>query len=117
MPEALTIYHNPRCSKSRQALALLEERGLAPEVILYLQQPPSAERLENLVKLLGITPRALLRTGEAVYKELNLADPELSDQQIIDAMAAHPKLIERPIVVKGERAVLGRPPENVLELV
>jgi arsenate reductase len=112
----LTLYHNPRCSKSRGALELLEQRGLAPTVVRYLETPPSAAELEQIVSLLGIQPRQLLRTGEDDYKTLNLADPTLTDADIINAMAAHPKLIERPILIAGDTAVIGRPPEKVLEI-
>lgn len=112
----VVIYHNPRCSKSRQALQLLQSRGIEPAVVLYLQQPPDAGQLRALLTKLGIGVRALLRKGEDVYRELGLADETLSDAALIDAMCAHPQLIERPIVVRGARAVLGRPPENVLEL-
>jgi arsenate reductase len=112
----LTLYHNPRCSKSRGALELLEARGLTPQVVRYLETPPSAAELRELLSKLGIGARALLRSGEDEYKELGLADASLSDEQLIAAMAAHPKLIERPILVAGKRAVIGRPPEKVLEL-
>lgn len=111
-----TIYHNPRCSKSRQTLQLLQENSIEPEVVLYLETPPSRDTLAELLQKLGIGARDLLRTGEDAYKELQLNDKELSDEQLLDAMVQHPKLIQRPIVVKGDRAVLGRPPENVLEL-
>ena len=104
----LTLYHNPRCSKSRGALELLEARGLAPTVVRYLETPPSAEELRSLLGKLGIAPRELLRSGEDEYKALGLADSSLSDAQLIAAMVAHPKLIERPILVAGERAVIGR---------
>ena len=112
-----TIYHNPRCSKSRQTLQLLEDNGISPEIVLYLETPPSAEDLTGLLKKLGIDARDLLRKGEDEYKANNLKDESLSEAQLIAAMVAHPKLIERPIVVKGSKAVLGRPPENVLALV
>lgn len=112
----ITIYHNPRCSKSRQTLALLEERGLAPQVVLYLDTPPDAPTLQALLAKLGISARDLLRKGEDEYKANNLADPGLSEQQLIDAMVRFPKLIERPIVVNGSRAALGRPPEAVLDI-
>lgn len=112
----LTLYHNPRCSKSRGALELLEARGLAPHVVRYLDTPPSAAELRVLLAKLGYTPRQLLRSGEEVYQELNLADPALDDEALIAAMLAHPRLIERPILVAGDRAVVGRPPERVLEL-
>ena len=111
-----TIYHNPRCSKSRQTLALIEEKGIEPEIILYLEATPSKEELVDLLKKLGIGPRALLRKGEDAYKENNLKDESLSDNALIDFMIQFPKLIERPIVVNGSKAVLGRPPENVLEI-
>ena len=111
-----TIYHNPRCSKSRQTLQLLQENQVEPEVVLYLETPPDKTTLKSLLEKLGIEPRALLRKGEDDYKALNLKDTGLSDDALIDAMVSHPKLIERPIVVKGDKAVLGRPPENVLEL-
>lgn len=112
----LTLYHNPRCSKSRGALELLAQRGLTPKVINYLETPPSAEELQQIIARLGIPARQLLRSGEEEYKTLGLADPSLSDHQLIEAMLAHPKLIERPILVAGEAAVLGRPPEKVLEI-
>ncbi|WP_096085284.1 arsenate reductase (glutaredoxin) [Agaribacterium haliotis] len=111
-----SIYHNPRCSKSRQTLALLQEHGIEPEIVLYLEQVPSAEQLKELLNKLGMKPRELLRKGEAAYKERGLADDRFSDSELIAAMCEAPKLIERPIVVKGTKAVLGRPPENVLEL-
>ncbi|HDS1737532.1 arsenate reductase (glutaredoxin) [Pseudomonas sp. BP8] len=112
----LILYHNPRCSKSRGALELLEARGLAPTVVRYLETPPDAATLKALLGKLGITPRQLLRSGEDEYKALNLANPALSDGELIEAMAQHPKLIERPILVAGDKAVIGRPPENVLEI-
>ena len=112
----LTLYHNLRCSKSRGALELLEARGLTPEVVRYLETPPDAATLKALLGKLGIGARQLLRSGEDEYKTLGLADPALSDDQLIDAMARHPKLIERPILVAGDKAVIGRPPEKVLEI-
>ncbi|GAB3382346.1 arsenate reductase family protein [Azotobacter armeniacus] len=112
----LTLYHNPRCSKSRSALELLEARGLQPRVVRYLETPPSAAELEELLGKLGIPARQLLRSGEEEYQALNLANPALGEAQLIEAMAAHPRLIERPILVAGDRAVIGRPPEKVLEL-
>lgn len=112
----LTLYHNPRCSKSRGALELLEARGLTPTIIRYLETPPDATQLRDLLGKLGIGARQLLRSGEDEYKSLNLADDSLTDEQLIAAMAAHPKLIERPILVMGNKAVIGRPPENILEL-
>ena len=112
-----TIYHNPRCSKSRQTLAILQEKGIQPEVILYLETPLDPDQLSTLIKKLGIQARDLLRKGEDDYRQLGLKDPSISETDILDAMSRHPKLIERPIVVKGDKAVLGRPPENVLELI
>lgn len=112
----LTLYHNPRCSKSRGALELLEARGLTPTVVRYLETPLSAAQIKALLGKLGISARQLLRSGEEEYKTLNLADARLSEQQLIDAIAAHPKLMERPILEVGDKAVIGRPPENVLEL-
>ncbi|QLC74286.1 arsenate reductase (glutaredoxin) [Pseudomonas sp. LPB0260] len=112
----LTLYHNPRCSKSRSALQLLEERGLTPSIVRYLESPPSAAQLQALLGKLGIGARQLLRSGEEEYRTLNLAEPGLSEAQLIEAMVSHPKLIERPILIAGDKAVIGRPPERVLEL-
>nr|WP_298142854.1 arsenate reductase (glutaredoxin) [uncultured Pseudomonas sp.] len=112
----LTLYHNPRCSKSRSALQLLEDRGLTPSIVRYLETPPSAEQLQALLGKLGLGARQLLRSGEEEYQALNLANPELTDAQLIEAMVTHPKLIERPILIVGDKAVVGRPPEKVLEL-
>ena len=112
----LTLYHNPRCSKSRGALELLEARGLTPHVVRYLETPPDAATLASLLAKLGIGARQLLRTGEDEYKQLDLANPALSDEQLVAAMVEHPKLIERPILVAGDKAVIGRPPEKVLEI-
>ena len=110
------LYHNPRCSKSRGTLQLLREHGIEPEIIDYLEQPPSPAQLRELLRLLGTGPRSLLRTGEPEYDVLRLADISLDDDTLIAAMAAHPRLIERPVFVHGGRAVIGRPPESVLEL-
>ncbi|WP_278940852.1 MULTISPECIES: arsenate reductase (glutaredoxin) [Pseudomonas] len=112
----LTLYHNPRCSKSRAALEILEARGLAPTVVRYLDTPLEATQLRSLLGKLGLSARQLLRSGEDEYKALNLVDASLSEEQLIAAMAAHPKLIERPILVAGDKAVIGRPPEKVLEI-
>ena len=111
-----TIYHNPRCSKSRETLALLEGKGIKPAVVEYLATPPDAATLECLLQQLGLEPRQLMRHKEAEYAELNLDDAALTRAQLIAAMVAHPRLIERPIVVLGDKAALGRPPENVLAL-
>jgi arsenate reductase len=111
-----TIYHNPRCSKSRQTLQLLTDRGIEPKIVAYLETPLTATELKQLIAKLGISPRQLLRKGEEAYKSQGLADTNKSDSELIAAMLAEPKLIERPIVVKAEQAILGRPPENVLAL-
>ncbi|MCY1426508.1 putative protein YfgD [compost metagenome] len=112
----LTLFHNPRCSKSRGALELLEARGLQPQIVRYLETPPSAAELKALLQKLGIGARQLLRSGEDEYKSLNLADPDLGEDALIQAMVEHPKLIERPILIAGDKAVIGRPPEKVLEI-
>ena len=112
----MTLYHNSRCSKSRGALELLQERGLDVQVVFYLETPPDAAQLRELLAKLGIGARGLLRSTEDEYQALNLADPSLSDEQLIAAMVQHPKLIERPVFVVGDRAVIARPPERVLEL-
>ena len=111
----LTIYHNPRCRKSRETLKLIEDAGEMVQVVEYLKIPPSRDDLARIVELLGIKPEELVRKGEAIYKE-NFKGEKFSDEQWLDILAGHPKLIERPIVVKGDRAVIGRPPENVKEL-
>lgn len=112
---SITIYHNPKCSKSRATLALLREHGLKPQIIEYLRHPPSAEELKAIFRMLGARPRELLRPKEA--QEAGLDDPALGDDAIIAGMLAHPITIERPIVVVGDRARLGRPPERVLEII
>jgi len=112
----LTLYHNPRCSKSRAALELLEARGLTPNIVRYLETPPSVEQLRDLLSKLGLPARQLLRSGEEEYKALNLTDVSQSEEHLLSAMAAHPKLIERPILIAGARAVIGRPTEKLLEL-
>jgi len=115
-PMTVTIYHNPRCSKSRQTLTMLREKGIEPEIVEYLKTPPDTETLKQLLDRLGLEPRDLMRKKEKEYKENELANPELSRDALIEAMVAHPKLIERPIVVRGDKAALGRPPESVLEI-
>lgn len=112
----MKIYHNPRCSKSRQTLNLLKEKGVEPEVVLYLVTPPTKTELQTLLQQLNIQPSQLLRKGEKVYKE-QFKGKDISEEAWIDIMIANPKLIERPIVVKDGKAVLGRPPENVLSLI
>ena len=111
----VTIWHNPRCSKSRDSFNLLEEKGIDAEVVKYLDTPPSVEELKSLLGMLGIAPRELMRTKEAIYKELDLKN-ETDDEKLIEAMAENPKLIERPIVIKDGKAVIGRPIEKVVEL-
>ena len=111
------ILHNPRCSKSRATLNLLRDKGIEPEIVDYLETPPSAAEFENILSKLNLGPRDVIRRGEKVYKELELADDNLSDTALITAMVGNPILIERPIVIKGDKAALGRPPENVLEIV
>ncbi len=112
----MKIYHNPRCSKSRQTLKLIQDAGVEPEIVEYLNSPPTEKELDEILTMLGIEPDALMRKGEAIYKELGLATKKLSREEAITVMVENPKLIERPIVVKGKQAVVGRPPENVNEL-
>ena len=111
-----TIYHNPRCSKSRATLALLEENGLAPAVVLYLESPLAVSDIKGLLKKLGMSAADIVRRGEVEYKEAGL-QKQSSEAELITAIAEHAKLLERPIVVRGDRAVVGRPPENVLALI
>ena len=113
---SVTIYHNPRCTKSREALTLLRDRGVEPRIVEYLKDPPTVEVLAALLDRLGLEPRALMRRKEPEYAELGLDDPGLSREALIAAMAAHPRLIERPIVVTEGKAALGRPPQAVLEV-
>lgn len=113
---SITIYHNPRCSKSRQALQLLRDKGIEPVVIEYLRTPPDKNTLKNLLSMLGMGPRQLMRKKDKEYKELGLADPAVGDEKLLEAMVEHPRLLERPLVVNGEKAALGRPPEKVLDI-
>ncbi len=113
---SVVIYHNPRCSKSRQTLQLLQDKGIEPEVVTYLDTPPDAKTLKGILDLLKLAPRELMRRKEAEYKENGLDDDSLSEAQLVQAMVDHPKLIERPIVLANGKAALGRPPENVLEI-
>lgn len=112
----IKIYHNPRCSKSRQTLQLLQEQQVDGEIVEYLKTPPSTAELAEVLRMLGLAPRELMRKGETEYKEIGADDPALSDAQLIDMMVAHPKLIERPIVIHDGKAVIGRPPQRVLEI-
>ncbi|MGB3623328.1 arsenate reductase (glutaredoxin) [Ketobacter sp. MCCC 1A13808] len=111
-----TLYHNPRCSKSRETLKLLEDNGITPEIVLYLDNPPDAKALKSLLKKLNLKPRQLMRTKEAEYKAQGLGDESLTEAELIEAMVKTPKLIERPIFINGSKAALGRPPEQVLEI-
>lgn len=113
---SIVIFHNPRCSKSRQTLQLLQDNGVEPDVVEYLNAPPSKIRLKQVLKILGLKPRQLMRRNEAEYKALGLTDESLTEEQLIDAMLVTPKLIERPIVINGDKAAIGRPPENVLKI-
>lgn len=112
----VTIWHNPRCSKSRDSFKLLEEKGIDAEVIKYLDTPPTKEELKEVLKMLGMAPVELMRTKEEIYRTLNL-EAEKDDDKLIEAMVEHPKLIERPIVIKEGKAVIGRPLEKVLALI
>jgi len=116
MASETIIYHNPRCSKSRASLALLEQNNIEPQIVEYLKNTPDKETLQRVISLLGCSPRDIIRTGQSEYRENQLDNPELSDEQLINAMLEHPILIERPIIIQGDKAVIGRPPENVLQL-
>ncbi|SIN98923.1 arsenate reductase (glutaredoxin) [Salinivibrio sp. ES.052] len=114
----ITLYHNPRCSKSRETLKLLESEGVTPNIVKYLDSPLSAEALSMLKQQLGVASfRDMMRTKEADYKAANLGDASVEEAQLLEAMVNNPKLMERPIAIKGEKAVIGRPPENVLALI
>lgn len=110
----IEYWHNPRCSKSRQGLALLQENGAEVEIVEYLKNPPAIVRIKEIAKLLGVSPRDMMRTNEAIYKELGLA--EAGDKELFEAMHQHSNLIERPIAIHGQRAAIGRPPENLLSI-
>ena len=112
----IRIFHNPRCSKSRATLALLQERGIEPEITLYLDSPPDADELRSILQKLGLTARELMRKGEAEYREQGLADESLTEDELIAAMVASPRLIERPIVLANGKAAIGRPLESVIEI-
>ena len=112
----IIIYHNPRCSKSRQTLSLIREQGHTPKIIEYLKEPPSVSEILNILSLLKVEPRAILRTKEGPYKELKLSNSELTVNQLVVAIANNPILMERPIVINGNKAAIGRPPENVLPI-
>ncbi len=116
MNEKITFYHNPRCTKSREALAILTEHGVTPEIVLYLESPPDIAQLKKIVTALGMNAGQLMRTGEELYKSINPDKAELSESAALQAMVRYPRLIERPIAMRGQKAVIGRPPERVLEL-
>lgn len=111
----MKIYHNPRCTKSRQTLAVITSKNVEPDIIEYLKTPPTAKELKDILKKLGMKPQDIIRKGEAIYKE-KYKGKEYSDEEWVKILVENPKLIERPIVVEGDKAVIGRPPENVLEL-
>lgn len=111
---SVTIYHNPRCSKSRQTLELIRSKGIEPEIVEYLDTPPSANKMKQLLSMLNMEPQQIMRKGEAIYKELGLKNADLNKTALIKTLIENPKLIERPIVINGDKAILGRPPENVL---
>ena len=113
---SITLYHNPKCSKSRQTLELLGAKGITPNIIEYIKIPPTVEKLKEILSQLGIAPRDLIRKKEDTYKELELGNPSLSDKDLISFMVEHPILIERPIVITNGKAALGRPPEQVLDI-
>jgi arsenate reductase len=115
--EKLIIYHNPRCSKSRETLNILQDNNRQPEIIEYLHEPPSKQELTKIIGMLGISPRQLLRTTEPEYKDAGLDDETISDEQIIETICRNPPLLQRPIVVHGNKAIIGRPPTKVLEIV
>lgn len=114
---SITIYHNPRCSKSRQTLQLLQEKGVEPEIFEYLKTPPSKEELTSVISKLGITVRDIFRKKETEYKETGANNDNLTDEQLLEILVSTPKLIERPIVINGDKAAIGRPPENVLDII
>ena len=116
MSKQAIIYHNPRCSKSRATLAILEDRNESIEIIKYLETPPDKSTLQHILSVLNLSPRELMRRNENEYAENELSDETLTDDQLIEAMIAHPKLIERPIVIKDDRVAIGRPPESVLDI-
>lgn len=113
----VTIYHNPRCSKSRQTLALLQQQGCKMQVVEYLQNPPDKKSLQHILKMLGLSARQLMRRQESAYKDNQLDNPDLDEATLIEYMIKHPILMERPIVVNNNHAVIGRPPENVLKII
>lgn len=116
MSSAVRIFHNPRCSKCRQSMQLLDDRGIKTEVVEYLKQPPTASELREVLELLALEPRELMRKHESPYKELGLNDNSIGNDELILAMIENPILIERPIIIHGKKAVIGRPPEKILDI-
>ena len=115
--DKIVIYHNPRCSKSRETLQILVDNGVDAEIIDYLEDPPTPQELKRIIDMLGVAARDLLRRTEPVYKDADLDDDSLDDDEIIDAICEYPALLQRPIVIAGDRAVIGRPPARVLEII
>jgi arsenate reductase len=115
--DKVVIYHNPKCSKSRETLQILQDNNIEPEIIDYLKDPPTAQALKNIIAMLGVSARDLMRSTEAAHKEANLEDDSLSDDDIIAAICRYPALLQRPIVVSGNKAIIGRPPVRVLEII
>jgi arsenate reductase len=115
--EKVVIYHNPKCSKSRETLHILQDNNIEPEIVDYLEDPPSAQQLKNIIAMLGISARDLVRSTEPAHKEANLGDDSLSDDDIIEAICEYPVLLQRPIVICGNKAIIGRPPVRVLEII
>ena len=115
--DQIVIYHNPRCSKSRETLQLLQDNNVVHDIVEYLEQPPSVDELKSIIRLLGVNARDLLRTTEPVYKDAELDDDSLSEEEIIEAICEYPALLQRPIVVAGDKAVIGRPPVKVLDII
>ena len=113
----LTIYHNPKCSKSRETLSILEENNKSPNIVEYLKQPPSNQTLNDIVKKLNISPQELVRTADQAYKNTGLDIDSMTDSEVIEAICKHPEILQRPIVVCGDKAVIGRPPGNVLDII
>lgn len=115
--DKLVMYHNPKCSKSRETLQILEDRQCKPEIIEYLEEPPSVRELKRIIEMLGVSAREILRTTESVYKDAELDDDSLSEDEIIEAICEYPALLQRPIVIVGDKAVIGRPPVKVLDII
>lgn len=115
--EKLTIYHNPKCSKSRETLSILKDNNKTPEIIQYLKQPISSQALRNIVTKLNVSPKELVRTADQAYKDTGLEIDSMTDGEVIEAICNHPEILQRPIVICGDKAVIGRPPGNVLDII